>query len=468
MGFVRNGAYGTRVMLLATVATTTACARRPDVAPAGSARGDQGGMLARRAPGGPDLAAAYQQMGLVVARGDAPFVASVAHFATASRDSTLLLLSLSLANRALTFEREGDRYRAAYEVRAELRLGDSVVRRISADEVVRVATFKETARGDESVVFANYFAAAPAAYTLRIAVRDAASGRSASSETPLVVPRMGQGADVRISTPVVAYASAGRARLDTLPDVTPRPRATATFGQDSVVALYVESYADATTPRLLLRVVARGERGAAVWSDTASVARRGALYAGELRLPVPRLGVGIVTVDVTHGADSARAALFVGLGEDLPAATFEDVLAYLRYYASPERLRALRDASPELRPAVWAAFLRESDPVSATPEHERLREYFARVRAANARFGEESTPGWMTDRGMTYIVLGEPDQIADPAEQDPNAKGRTQVWEYRTEKLQLTFTDRGGFGRWRLTSPSAAQVQAVMRRKLVP
>ena len=100
MGFVRKGAYGGRALLLATVATAAcaaACARRPDVAPPGSARGDPAGALTRRAPGGPDLAAAYQQMGLVVARGDAPFVASVAHFATASSDSTLLLLSLSLA-----------------------------------------------------------------------------------------------------------------------------------------------------------------------------------------------------------------------------------------------------------------------------------------------------------------------------------------------------------------------------------
>ena len=69
---------------------------------------------------------------------------------------------------------------------------------------------------------------------------------------------------------------------------------------------------------------------------------------------------------------------------------------------------------------------------------------------------------------MTYIVLGEPDQIVDPTEQDPNAKGRTQVWEYRNEHLQLTFADQTGFGRWRLTGSSRARVQDAMRRKLVP
>jgi len=462
-------------VLLLAVVTTAGCARRPDVAPTSTTRADPSGALGRRAPGGLELAAVYQQMGLVVGRGDVPFVASVAHFAARSSDSTLLLLSLSLANRALTFEREGDRYRAAYEVRAELRLGDSVVRRVAADEVVRVATFRETARADESVVFSQFVAAAPGAYTLRVAVRDAGGGRSTSVETPLTVPRTGTAGS--LATPVIAYASASRARLDTLPDVTPRPRATATFGQDSVVSLYVEAYGDAGTPQLPLRVVARGERNALVWSDTASIARRGAssapFYGGVVRVPVPRLGVGVVALDVVRtdtraASDSARAELFVGLGEDLPAASFEEVLGYLRYYASPERLRALREAPPESRAAAWAAFLRASDPVSATPEHEGLRDYLARIRIANLRFDEGGTPGWMTDRGMTYIVLGEPDQIADPTEQDPNAKGRTQLWEYRAEKLQLTFSDRGDFGHWRLTGPSAAQVQAVMRRKLVP
>ena len=465
MAFVR--VYAT-VGVLGAI-TVAACARRPDVAPTGGARGDPSGAT-RRALGGPDLAAVYQQMGLLVGKGDVPFVGAAARFAAASSDSTLLLLSLSFANRALTFEREGDRYRAAYELRAELRQGDSVVRRVAADEIVRVATFRETARADESVLFSQFLTAAPGAYTLHVAVRDAASGRSTAVETPVNVPRTGA-TGAGLSTPVVAYAAVGRPRLDTLPDVTPRTRATLTFGQDSVVTLFVEGYRDAGTPRLPLRVTARGERNALVWSDTASIERRpGGFYGGLVRVPVPRLGVGVVALDVTRpgAADSARTAVFVGLGEDLPAATFEEVLAYLRYYTSPERLRALREATPEARPAAWAAFVRASDPVSGTPEHEGLREYFARVRAANLRFGEDATPGWMTDRGMTYIVLGEPDQIVDPTEQDPNSKGRTQVWEYRAEKLQLTFSDRGDFGQWRLTGPSASQLQAAMRRKFVP
>jgi GWxTD domain-containing protein len=298
---------------------------------------------------------------------------------------------------------------------------------------------------------------------------------------------------------VVAYAGVPLARMDSVPDVMARARATATFGVDSVVPLYVEAYgAAAGAARLPVRIAARGERDALLWSDTASLERRGAdasggglaLFDGVLRVPVPRLAIGVAALDVVvrppvpnaapngspggspngarGAADSARAALFVSLGADLPASTFEEMLGYLRYYATPERLRALREAPPAARGAAWAAFLRESDPVSATPEHEGLRDYFARLRTANLRFGEEGTPGWLTERGMAYIVLGEPDQIVDPTEQDPSAKGRTQIWEYRGEHVQLTFVDRTGFGRWQLTPASATELQAAMRRRLVP
>jgi GWxTD domain-containing protein len=140
---------------------------------------------------------------------------------------------------------------------------------------------------------------------------------------------------------------------------------------------------------------------------------------------------------------------------------------YLRYYAVPERLRALRDTLPEARAAVWATFLRETDPVPSTVPHEGLREYFTRLRAANARFREEASAGWLTDRGTAYLAFGEPDQILDPNGPEQNVRGRNQVWEYREPRVTLVFTDQSGFGRWRLNGPSQAQVQQALRQRMV-
>ena len=484
------------VLVVASVALG-GCAVRPRIGSGGvrgGAPGDSVASSGRRGGaggGGADMAAIHQQMGLISGRGDLPFVGSVAHFAARAPDSTLVLLTLSLSNRALTFAREGDRYRAPYEVRLDVRHGATPVRQIAADEVVRVATFKETARTDESVLFYQYLTLAPGAYSLSVAMRDTESGRSGTVEVPLAVPRFGPGL---LATPVVAYDAAPRTRLDTLPRLAASARAAITFGRDSLVPVYLEGYeaATATAAQLPVRVVARGERGAIVWTDTATLARAAAapppsapplgapplaLYSGVVRVPVARLGIGVVRVTVdrldagtasgTAPRDTARTALFVNLGEDLPITGMDEVLSYLRYYAAPERLRALRDTAPEARAAAWATFLRESDPVSVTAEHEGLRDYFARVRAANVRFTEEGIAGWLTDRGMAFVGIGEPDQIFDPGGPDVNLRGRQQIWDYRNPRLQLVFIDQSGFGRWRLTPGSMNEVQSAIRQRLV-
>src|SRR6185503_19979802 len=98
-------------------------------------------------------------------------------------------------------------------------------------------------------------------------------------------------------------------------------------------------------------------------------------------------------------------------GEELPVATFAEMLNYLRYSVSASRLDALPNASADQRAALWAAFLGETVPFPQTPQHEGLREYFGRIAQANTRFREEGSTGWLTDRGRVYVALGNPDQV---------------------------------------------------------
>jgi GWxTD domain-containing protein len=430
-------------------------------------------------------------MGLIVPRGEVPAVGTVAYFAR-SDDSTLAVLTLSMPNRALAFVREGDRYRAGYQVRVDVRPDTSVpgarVQSLASDEVVRVATFRETARTDESVLFSQGIVLAPGRYTLALAVRDAGASRSSVADVPLVVPRLGAGT---LSTPVLAYEVTPRARLDTLPRLVASPRASAVFGVDSLVPVYVEAYeaggAEAPARVFVQASVRVPGGGAELWRDSVALDRRVAsvqaaaqaplaLYSGVVRVPVSRAGIGVVAFDAVRrgaagaapgGADSVRAPLFVSLGEELPVASFEMMVDYLRYYAVPERLRVLREATPEARAAAWAAFLRDTDPVAATAQHEGLREYFTRLRAANQRFREEAVSGWLTDRGTAYLAFGEPDQILDPNGPEQNVRGRNQVWEYRDPRVTLVFVDQSGFGRWRLNMQSSSVVQAALRQRLV-
>ncbi len=58
------------------------------------------------------------------------------------------------------------------------------------------------------------------------------------------------------------------------------------------------------------------------------------------------------------------------------------------------------------------AFWKQRDPTPNTPENEFKTEHYRRIKFANERFGRETpTPGWKTDMGRIYIILGEPRQI---------------------------------------------------------
>ena len=66
------------------------------------------------------------------------------------------------------------------------------------------------------------------------------------------------------------------------------------------------------------------------------------LFSGMVNIPISRLGVGALTLTVTRvgGADTTKAPVFVTFGEDLPVATFSEMVNYLRYFGSPARLQS--------------------------------------------------------------------------------------------------------------------------------
>ena len=418
----------------------------------------------RRIPTQPDVISLYRRLGLLAEAGETPFVGSLAFLAGKSADSTLVVLTVSMANRGLHFAREGDRYRAQYNVGLDVKRGASTVQSVNAKESVRVLAFRETQRTDESVLYRQIISLAPGMYDMRLTVRDDSVSRGSAIEATIGVPRFGDGS---ISSPIAFYEATPRVTRDSLPRFVATPRATVVFGRDSILPVYVEGYGSAASFPIRVAVRADGASGL-LWTDSLALQRRGDLFSGTFNVPIARLGVGVMSIGVSRAgsADTLRAPLFVAFGEDLPVATFNEMLDYLRYFTSAARIQALREAAPDARATLWAAFLRETDPIPQTPQHEGLRDYFARIAQANARFREESAAGWLTDRGRVFVALGPPDQIIEPNLNDLNQRGRAQVWEYRQHRLQVVYIDQSGFGRWRMTLSTETEFESVVRRVL--
>ncbi|MDQ2766562.1 MAG: GWxTD domain-containing protein [Gemmatimonadota bacterium] len=429
----------------------------------GRTRGDTHGAPAPAQNGGaPDPSGFYRQLGMLAQTGSFPFVGQLRYLAGGSVDSTLALITLSFANRSLTFTGDGGGQRAAYVVTIDVTQGATTVRHFDAHKIIRVASFHETQRDDESVIFQQFLSVPPGAYSLSVSVRDENSGNSNVQQLSITIPRFGPHT---LSTPISVYQVKPRARLDTIPTLIANPRSTIVLGRDTLAGLYIEGYGLPASAKVGVAVL--NDAHVVILRDTVNLVRQGELSSALLDFPVASIGVGPVTVvtSLAGATDSVQAPLFLSFGDEFGITSFDELLSYLRYFVSPQRIQALRDAPPEQRASMWAAFWKQTDPTPSTPDNEALRDYFKRIATANLRFREEGIPGWLTDRGKVYVTLGEPDQAGQPlGTNGSTARGRAEIWAYTQYNLRLIFMNQGGVGHLKLSSSSQADFDKVVRR----
>lgn len=420
--------------------------------------------------GAVDFRAIYERMGLAASGPPIAFVADVGYFASRTPDSTLAVIGLSLPNRGLSFTHTSSGYAASYLVTLRIERDGTPVATQRDSEAVAVPTFKETARTDESVIFTRTFPLAPGAYTVSYDVRDVVGRREGSQRTTITVPRLGRAPS--LSTPVPVYEASARTSVAAPLKYLPAPRASLVFGVDDSAAVYLESYGG----RAVVPMQLRTSSGATAWSGTVALEPHGSLASGTVRIPLDRADIGVLTLTAGTGADSVTTPLFLGFGPDLPVLSFSDMVNYLRLFAVPERLSALRKATPADRAQVWSDFLHATDPNPSTPGNEALDGYFSRIREANLRFRSDEGRGWLSDRGSVFVVLGDPAGVYDDYGYMYNAgdvmsrtggsRVKIEVWQY-PDYGQLVFYDPNDIGAWRLSPQSMSLFRSLLSRRLV-
>jgi len=105
------------------------------------------------------------------------------------------------------------------------------------------------------------------------------------------------------------------------------------------------------------------------------------------------------------------------------------------------------------------AFWKQRDPTPGTPHNEFREEHYQRIRYANEYYGRGTPrPGWKTDRGRIYIILGPPRNI----EEHTNINGvyPIQIWAYDGDPsyglpsaFNIIFFKKHGVGEYVLYSP---------------
>jgi GWxTD domain-containing protein len=396
----------------------------------------------------------YQKLGRLAAGDPLPFVGTVA-FAAGPADSVIAIVGLSLENRALAFQREGEAFVARYRVTLSLQREGAPPVDLSREEIVRVAAFQETLRSDESILFQQVLRILPGAYKVTVAVRDVGSTSESRATQDYTAPSFGPAS---FSAPILAYQATGRGALADPLSLVLNPRGAVGYGSDTLLA-YIEGYGFSGPAMVPLRVF--DEQGNSIHTDSLRFRGERPVESQVVRLSPDSVSLGELRLVIGSGAGERTASALVSFTQAWVVTNFDEMLDLLRYFGYDNKIGAMRKAPQSERARLWREFYTETDPNQATPENEALNLYFSRVNAANQRFTDEGVSGWRTDRGEVFINIGSPDESI---ESTPGTGNRIVRWTYTELRLVVYFQDETGFGRLRLTPSSRSEYERVRMR----
>ncbi len=147
-------------------------------------------------------------------------------------------------------------------------------------------------------------------------------------------------------------------------------------------------------------------------------------------------------------------------------------LEVVYYHITPaEREAFFKLKTDRERDLFIKAFWKHRDPTPETPENEFKEELYRRFEYVNRYFGRGTVkPGWKTDRGKIYMLLGPPfdiERINMPDQIYP-----AEIWYYHGNQKNglppifgLIFYQKGGTGEYVLYNPAAqSPVDLVVNR----
>ena len=145
--------------------------------------------------------------------------------------------------------------------------------------------------------------------------------------------------------------------------------------------------------------------------------------------------------------------------KDLPE-KYQDWLKLVKYIIQDKELDVFMQLTNNRERDIFVeAFWNLRDPTPGTPINEKKDELIERFEYANYRLGSGAgRPGWMTDQGRIYMILGPPVSI----ERNPSSREivPNEIWSYYGDPTKgipthftLVFFRRGGSGELKLYDP---------------
>ena len=361
---------------------------------------------------------------------------------------------------ALTFVKQGDLYDASFEI--TLGVADSSglpVTEKSWTESLKGVTFDRSVSPSASDLLRNSFELPPAKYKLSILIRDKESKVERRASVLYVVPDFFLN-DIAISDIMLLNRLTVEGQTKSI-----IPNVSSNIGElPEGFYIFSEIYnrGKLDSARIVARILSNA--GVVLYqTDTVTHVSRDRndvfvhltprnLSLGDYILsqnvyalhPPPASGDSVVARRL-HSVSVRWKGLPRSLKE------IDEAIDQVQYIAKEGELDSLKSATTlEEKQKRFLDFWRRRNPNPNAAHNEKMLEYYGRVTYANKHF-THYRPGWKTDMGMVFIVLGPPGSVdRHPFEIDSKPY---EVWSYYDLNYQFIFVDESGYGDYRLITP---------------
>ncbi len=390
---------------------------------------------------------------------DAPFF-DVAIFNKASTDFHLshFDLYIKVFYNELQFVKSDDKFKAQFEI--SISVFDTTGKFVNSDKIKQelvVASFEETKSVNEFSLRTVSFDLPPKAYEITVDLQDMETQKKGRHKRSVSLKDYST-KDI-LTSDILFLDFYSR---DKQGKVTFEPRVSETKDEDSkLLYVYVELYNIPENDSLLVEYHVLGQDHQIFQSDKYWIRSRGRITQNIFEISTENLSHGgyIAKVKFSSGSMSITVESAFKLyidGIPLTFADLEEAIEVLKYIASDEELKKLKNTPKDQKQNAFIKFWKKNDPTPETAENELRKEYYRRIQFANKKFHSLNRSGWKTDMGWVYILIGAPDSIdRNPFNQKfANSPGKTikaiELWTYYEYNKQLLFLDELGFGNFRL------------------
>lgn len=378
----------------------------------------------------------------------------VRQFPTVDPDSALIRLYTRITMNHLVFIRQGDVFKAVYEISIFAMDEDEKVRatKIWQEEVV-LADYQETRSEELARYPTTILTLTPGDYQIIAHITDLANRRRYSTTEDVTV-RQYAADELALSDFIMVSRVFGRS--DRPVDITPQFEGQIADDVDSIYVYMVIWNPLGEPVRATCEYTLKDSEKEIVTHEVDTLELSAKLTDYWIPMATKPLLDREYMLEVEVSAQDLQVSQKFSIniawtGISRLIKDIDKAIDQTRYLAARSDLKKMRaPKAKDERRELLLEFWEKRDPTPGTPRNELMDEYYRRVAYSNIHFRSYQA-GWESDLGMVYIIYGPPDDI----ERHPFDAQRKpyQIWRYYDKGWKFVFVDVNMFGDYRLVTP---------------